>query len=288
MQPVLAPNRILWLASYPKSGNTWLRAFIANYLADQRLPVEINSLPDFAHGDMRVDYYAQVAGRAAEELTQADIDALRPAVHRFLAASRREIVFVKTHSALGIVGGVPTITPDATFGAIYVVRNPLDTAVSFADHYGVSLDSAVGALCFPQLEIEPKAGHVRQTISDWSTHVRSWLGAPGLHRLVVRYEDMLAVPRRGFGAVVEFLGLPKDRERLQRAIRHSSFRVLAEQERRQGFVERSRHAERFFRRGEAGGWRKALSNEQVGRIVQMHGPLMGELGYLAADGTPVG
>ncbi|MFO1146480.1 MAG: hypothetical protein U1E33_08040 [Rhodospirillales bacterium] len=48
---------ILWLASYPKSGNTWLRAFLANYLADAPTPVDINTLPDFAYGDMRSDYY---------------------------------------------------------------------------------------------------------------------------------------------------------------------------------------------------------------------------------------
>ena len=52
-------DRILWLASFPKSGNTWLRAFLANYLADPPSPVDINTLPDFAFGDMRSEPYAQ-------------------------------------------------------------------------------------------------------------------------------------------------------------------------------------------------------------------------------------
>ena len=275
---------ILWLASYPKSGNTWIRAFLANYLADRPLPVDVNALPDFAYGDMRANYYAQVSGRPAAELTWPDINRLRPQVHRFLAQSRPGLVFVKTHTLMTAVDGVPSITPEATAGAVYVVRNPLDVAVSFAHHYGLTMDQGARAVCFPGLEIEPKEGHIRQIIADWSRHVRSWLAESGLHLLVVRYEDMLTSPQRTFRSVTEFLRLPRDRGRLKRAIRHSSFRVLAEQEQRSGFVERSKNADRFFRRGQAGSYRDELSAEQVSMIVHAHRPLMTELCYLASDG----
>ena len=277
-------TRVLWLASYPKSGNTWLRAFLANYLADSRAPVDINSLPDFAYGDMRSNYYEQVAGKPASGLSWQEINQLRPRVHHFLAQSRPAPVFVKTHSVLTTISGVPTITPEATFGAIYVARNPLDTAVSFAHHYSLTPDEGVKALCFRELQIEPKQGHIPQPISDWTTHVRSWLGAPGLYLLMVRYEDMVASPQRSFGSVIEFLKLPRDRERLRRAIRHSSFRVLAEQERRTGFVERPRAADRFFRRGGVGGYRDELTAEQIGTIVAQHRETMTELRYLDRAG----
>ena len=275
---------ILWLASYPKSGNTWLRAFLANYLADSRAPIDINTLPDFAYGDMRSNYYAQVAGKPAGELSWEEVNQLRPRVHRFLAQSRPPPVFVKTHSVLTTISGVPTITPDATFGAIYIARNPLDTAVSFAHHYGLTMDEGVKALCFRELRIEPKQGHIPQPVSDWKTHVLSWLRAPGLYLLVLRYEDMVASPQRSFGSVIEFLKLRKDRERLQRAIRHSSFRVLAEQERRSGFVERARGADRFFRRGGVGGYRHELSAQDIQALVGQHREMMTELRYLDPEG----
>jgi hypothetical protein len=275
---------ILWLASYPKSGNTWLRAFLANYLADGRSPVDINTLPDFAYGDMRSNYYAQVSGRPAESLTWDEINALRPRVHRFLAAARPGAVFVKTHTALTTIQGIPTITPDATLGALYVVRNPFDVSVSFAHHYGLTVADGVRALCFRGLQIEPKAGHILQPVSDWSTHVAGWLQAPGLRLQMLRYEDMLAAPQATFAAVLDFLQIPRDRERLKRAIRHSSFRVLAEQERRAGFVERSRNAERFFRRGASGGFREELSEEQVATLVEQHRPMLRQLGYLDDEG----
>lgn len=271
---------IVWLASFPKSGNTWLRAFLANYLADSQSPVDINTLPDFAYGDMRVNYYAQVAGKPAEALSWDDINVLRPRVHRFLADSRPGAVFVKTHTVLTLINGVPTITPEATLGALYVVRNPFDVAISFAHHYGLSLDEGVKALCFSGLHIEPKAGHIRQPLSDWSTHVAGWLKAPGLRLQMLRYEDMLASPQATFGRALDFLQVPRDRERLKRAIRHSSFRVLAEQERRTGFVERSRSAERFFRSGGSGGFRRDLTPGQIATLLEQHRLMLRELGYL--------
>ena len=278
-------NRILWLASYPKSGNTWVRAFLANYLADGSAPVDINTLPDFAYGDMRVNYYAQVSGKAAADLAWPEINRLRPRVHQFLAQARPGLVFVKTHAVVATIDGVPTITPDATFGAIYLVRNPLDVAVSFANHYGLSIAQAVEALCFTDLRIAAKEGHIPQPISDWTTHVESWLRAPWLYLHVVRYEDMLTSPQRAFARMVEFLGLAKNRERLKRAIRQSSFRVLREQEQRAGFVERSKNAEAFFRRGSAGGFREELTPAQIEALVDKHRAMMTKLGYLDAGGS---
>lgn len=280
-------SHILWLASYPKSGNTWVRAFLANYLSDARQPVAVNTLPEFSRGDMRAEPYELLAGRPATTLSWEEINRLRPEVHRRLAGDGDGVVFVKTHAALGSIEGVPTITPEVTFGAVYIVRNPLDVTVSFADHYGLSLDEGTRALCFSGLRIEPKDGHVPQPVSDWTSHVQSWRKAPGLYLHLLRYEDLLASPQSTFGKLLDFLKLKKDRERLMRAIRHSSFRVLAEQERTGGFVEKSRHAERFFRSGRAGGWRQALTPPQVEMIITTHRPLMQELGYLDAEGNVV-
>lgn len=278
--------RILWLASYPKSGNTWLRAFLANYLKNANQPEDINTLPTFALGDMRIEPYLRAAGKAAGAVSRTDINRLRPRVHRDLAAAGPGLVPVKTHSVVATIGGIPTITPEVTFGALYVIRNPLDVAVSFHHHYAVSLDQAVRAICFKGLEIPPKAGHVVQVIADWSTHVRSWLKAPGLNLKTLRYEDMLADPSRAFAEVCAFLKMPEDPERLDRAIRHSAFGVLSQQERERGFVERARGADAFFRTGAAGGWRSVLSPAQVETILAHHRPLMSEIGYLSATGEP--
>ena len=276
--------QILWLASFPKSGNTWLRAFLANYLRGGRLPEDINKLPDFSYGDMRVEYYEQISGKKAETLDYDEINRLRPRVHRFLAGANPGLVLVKTHSHLSTIDDIPTITPEVTFGAVYVVRNPLDVAVSFGHHYGQSTESAVRAVCFKGLETIPQPGHILQVLADWSTHVNGWTNAPGLYLQLLRYEDMTRSPNKTFGGVLDFLKIPRDRERLKRAIRHCSFKVLAGQEQQSGFVERSKSAKKFFRSGEVGGWRKELTPEHVDFIVNHHREAMTKMGYLSPEG----
>lgn len=278
---------LLWLASFPKSGNTWLRAFLANYLANTPEPLPLGRLPDFAFGDMRAEPYLKLSGPHQQPLSWTELNRLRPQVHRAIAATGPGIVFVKTHSALTTLDGVPTITPDVTFGAIHIVRNPLDVAVSFAEHYGLTLDQGVAALGFDRLEIDPKPGHVRQFLSDWSSHARGWLRAPGLYRLTLRYEDMLVDPVANFRRVLDFLKVKDGTDdRLQRSIRHSCFAELARQEQKDGFVERSKNARRFFQRGRAGGWREILSPAQVEAVVGRHRAMMAELGYLDEAGRP--
>lgn len=276
--------QILWLASFPKSGNTWLRAFLANYLLDQPEPVAINTLPNFVFGDMRAETYEKLSGRRAQEMTREEIQRLRPRVHRFLASTRPGLVLVKTHNILTMIDGVPMITPDVTFGALYVVRNPLDVVISFAHHYALPMERAAQAICFRGLEIPAKQGHIVQIVSDWSSHVKGWLDAPGLYRKVVRYEDLTANPTTEFSAVLDFLKLPRDRKRLKKAVRFSSFRELAGQEDRAGFVERSKGAERFFRKGRVGDWRRVLSQREIDLVVGHHGEWMARLGYLSPQG----
>lgn len=282
------PFGILWLASYPKSGNTWMRAFLANLFAGRNRPLAIDDLPKWAVGDNFWAHYERLAGRPREALDEADVRRPRPLVHRWFATARGETAVVKTHSLLGFVDGAPSITAEVTAGAIYIVRNPLDVVVSFAHHYATGYDRAVEALCRDGNFLPASERLLPQYIGSWSQHVRSWTETPGLRRLVVRYEDMVARPRHTFGAVVRFLGLPDDRPRLARAIRFSHFRELAAQERRSGFVEaRPDGSTPFFRRGRPGAWRESLTAEQVERIVDAHGPVMRRFGYLDASGRPL-
>jgi hypothetical protein len=278
-------THILWLASYPKSGNTWLRAFLANYRADGEDAFDINRLPEISYSDARRRYYAEVAAGDAATLDGPALATLRPAVHRLLASAQPGRVLVKTHAWHGAVDGVPAITAEVTWGAIVIVRNPLDMVVSFADHYGLPLDNAIKATAFPALDLKPDAGTVRQRIGDWSGHLRGWLGAPGLNRLVVRYEDLAAAPEPAFAKVIAFLGEAVDEGRLKRAIARSAFDSLQAQERARGFIERSKSSRRFFRTGSVGGWRRVLSPPQVEAVITSHRAMMRQMGYLTADGA---
>lgn len=276
---------ILWLSSYPKSGNTWLRAYLANLFRNAARPVPINELPNYALGDNFLIHYEQISGRKAEELTHEEIVRLRPKVHEWFAHARGDTVFVKTHNACVRADGQPLITPSATAGAIYVIRNPMDVAASFANHYQVTVQRAVDLLCDERHILPAIPGQVEQVVLSWSGHVRSWTRAPGMRLHVMRYEDMKARPFKTFRALSAFLGLPDEPARIKRAIRFSSFGELARQESKEGFVEaRPDGKARFFRQGAAGGYRKVLSEAQVRQLVDAHGEVMTEFGYLTKDG----
>jgi hypothetical protein len=271
---------IIWLASYPKSGNTWLRAFLHNLLRNPQEGYDINRLDDFTLGESSYGWYRLFDPRPLEAYSTAEVAALRPKVHRHLTTLFPDSVFVKTHCAVMEDHGVPTVTSEATAGAFYVVRNPLDVAVSYAHHLGAELDDIIAYMATPRSQTPASNGHVHELLGSWSEHVESWTAKPGRGLHVVRYEDMLERPQATFGAIVKFLGLKPPRERLERAINRSSFRVLQEQERRHGFKERGEKAERFFREGKSGQWRKALTPEQVERIVAAHAEQMRRFGYL--------
>jgi hypothetical protein len=276
---------IVWLASYPKSGNTWLRAFLANYLRNPDAPVPINDLPDFILGDNFLVHYAQFTGKKTEDLSPEEIKALRPKIHEWFASARGETVFVKTHNMLRVVDGQPLITPSATAGAIYLIRNPLDVVVSFAHHYQTPFDSAVETMCRDNHVLPPSDTVLAQVIGSWSQHVRTWTEAPGLKLHVMRYEDMLIKPGKTFGSLVKFLQLPKEPRRLVKALKFSSFRELRKQEDEETFVEsRPDGKAKFFREGKARVWQDVLTEEQVARLVECHREFMIKFGYLTPKG----
>ena len=278
---------LIWLASSPKSGNPWTRIFLVNLFSGTVEPADINGLPNFTYGDMRGEYYRQILGKSVPEMTETEINMSRPRVHRLIAQRSPDPIFVKTHSALTVLEGVPTITPEVTLAAIYIVRNPLDVAISYSHHYGVTLDDAVSALASHTNVVLSTDLAVFQFLGSWSDHVRSWTTAPGLRLLTLRYEDMISAPLKEFGKLRDFLKLPKDMPRLKRAVANASFDKVQAQEAKSGFIEQSRNNDRFFRKGQSGEWRERLTQEQIDRTIEVHRPMMERFGYVDYSGKPV-
>ena len=259
------PQQIIWLASFQKSGNTWMRAFLANYLAPKDRRLSINQLNEFTTGDLRADFFDQAAGGQFRGETVEDSIRIRPAVQRLIARSKPGHHFVKTHSQIATIGDTPLINPEVTAAAIYIMRNPFDVVPSFARHSGVTIDQMIDAMVDPN-GVFRSADGIYEVIGRWDEHIESWLEAPGLPKIQVRYEDMIADTMAEMTRVLEFLRIPVKPGELKRAIRASSFSELRKQERQQGFSERPANMEAFFVTGTKGGWREALTPAQVARI----------------------
>ncbi|HRJ41487.1 MAG TPA: sulfotransferase domain-containing protein [Caldilineaceae bacterium] len=275
---------ILWLASYPKSGNTWLRVFLTNYLRDGDEPACINDLDAMQIVTSR-ELFDTFCGGESSDMTGDEIDGLRPDVYTLLAATQPQSGFHKVHDAYRLLPDGRPLFPDAASrGAIYIARNPLAVAVSMRYHFNdSSYDESIQRLntaTWLSSRTDRIVPQLRHYLGSWSEHVASWLDAPKSFPVhLVRYEDLLDSPAESFAAILGFAGLPLEEDRLAKAIRFSSFASLQAQERSQGFAERAGQGALFFRRGAANGWQEELSAAQVNRVLAAHGPMMRRLGY---------
>ncbi len=274
---------IVWLASYPKSGNTWLRAVLTSYLREDGGPVSINDLVGHRIHNTR-KLFDELLGLPSSDLTEREVRRLRPALHELIAEEFPHPTFIKVHDACIRIEAGPLFPPAATAGAVCLVRNPLDVAVSYAHHQQWSIDRTIEAMNLGEAARGRHPGSLHTSFSEtmlsWSANVASWADAD-LPVCLSRYEDLLSEPMQAFGAIVRFAGLDWSAARLARAIDHARFDRLQDQERDEGFRERQPTAPSFFRSGRSGGWRRALTPKQVRALVGAHGAVMERFGYLA-------
>ena len=275
---------IVWLASYPKSGNTWVRAFLVNYLnegADQSM----HDLNMFALGDMDRQHYAACFGEEKlASIARPGVGAERFGVHAYIAETFTGNPVVKTHGNFRLESGRVAFNLSVTKCAVYIVRNPLDVVISFADHYGASIDDVITGCSAENHKISAQDDLVEQYLGTWRSHVANWVSSEGFPKMLMRYEDMVRDPQRAFTQLIGFLKIELDEDRLMQAIENSSFEKLRQKEEEQGFAEKSPHSERFFRQGTFGGWREVLTRQQVDRVVRFNGRIMRKLGYITDNG----
>ncbi|MEM8698612.1 MAG: sulfotransferase domain-containing protein [Pseudomonadota bacterium] len=258
-------QRIIWLASYPKSGNTWMRYLLAHYFMPKSEAPDINNIRKFTTSDAREDFFNKAAGKPFRPKSFEEWLSMRTKAIELIAASRPGTHFVKTHSQIQRIGTIDLIPPQVTAAAVYLMRNPFDIAPSFARHLGVDLDIAIDKMCDPKGINAAPTGLV-EILGRWDDHIATWLDAPGLPRHVVRYEDMQADAEGTVRKLLGFLQVPVNDGQLRRALRESSFANMRKQEAIKGFRERPHTMKRFFHGGKSGTWREALSPAQTARL----------------------
>jgi aryl sulfotransferase len=281
---VTAPAGIVWLASFPKSGNTWFRIFLANLAAGENGPADINNLDE--HGGIASSRHEFEASTMLDSglLSHDDIDDLRPHVYARIASEAQEQRWIKVHDSFTArADGEPLLGRSAR-AAVYLVRDPRDVAISLSHHNNKTIDAAIALMNQPDAAVcggrKGMASQLRQKLQGWSGHVTSWLDQTAIPVLAVRYEDLKADPAQFFGAAMAFAGREAGIAEIERAIRHADFAELQRQESEKGFAERESRSAPFFRAGRAGGWRDVLTPEQIARIEDAHAPVMGRLGYV--------
>jgi hypothetical protein len=266
----------IWLASWPRSGNTWARFAL---LTMRRSGARLRELQGFGQSVTTGEALEHWLEIEAGDLTPAEVTALRPGLHAAFFAGRPPEP-CKIHDRW-----LPEVfAPAFTHATLYFIRDPRDVAVSWARFTGCSLDRAIAFLDDPEAALGSSArdgaGALHQPIGRWSSHAQSWIDESGLAPLVVRYEDMLADPANVFADMAAHLGWSVDAEAIARTVEATRFDRMADEERREGFFDRTDATDRFFAGGRAGGWRDTLSADQALSIVRAHGEVMARFGYL--------
>jgi len=255
-------KNIVWIASYPKSGNTWFRLFLSNILSEDDHSQSINKINISNIASNRA-LFDSISGISASDIGYDQIDCLRPPVFRQLASDSNNPVFLKVHDAWTLNSdGNPIFPPDATKAVIYIIRHPLDVAVSFSYHQSDSISRILEIMNDNSYSMCSKPGilfnQLRQKLLSWSSHVKSWTIDSGLNILVLKYEDMKLNPYITFSNALDFLSISYKREELINAIENSSFNNLSFQEQKTGFKEKPINAQVFFRKGIIEDWKNHI------------------------------
>lgn len=282
-----AQKKIIWLTSYPKSGNTWMRLFLhALHTGSSELQNldEIEATNGIASSRALID---NNLGVYTSDMPDLDVQKLRGEAYKYWSSTLTEEVIVKVHDA-AFHRGIITFPKEVTKKVIFIVRNPFDMVASYANHMGCDIPSAVWMLCDGENALaksKRKLGsQVTQYMGSWSDYYNSWKNLYREEMIVIRYEDMKHNALNTFRKVVDVLRWNKSDEDILKALEASKFDKLKNLESDKGFKEKPTKTKEFFRKGQTGGWRNEITAEQAQLLVDRHFYTLLELGYIDVKG----
>ena len=270
---------IYWLASYPRSGNTWVRMFLRAYMKGE---CDINAQEDIIEGvHSHLAWQASCAAPVHYLKFQDRMDFYSAALKNGLYLKNGNDLRLKTHDANAEPHGRQTIPKHITKGGVYIVRDPRDVVCSYADYKGCTIGEAIEQMNNETHAIGIGDSYAWSFLGKWSDHVLSWTGENSPQYIhCVKYEDLQEKPVDTFKKIVNGMGLPdKGDSAVRQAINQVKFDKLKQREQKDGFKESEHKGERFFRKGKIGSWQDELYQRQVEKIEENHGEVMEKLGY---------
>ena len=268
---------VVWIASYPKSGNTWLRCLLEAYRRNGNL--DINDIR-ITTGDAGATIIQGVSPIPLKELGFRGEMLVRPAALLNLFTRMTKPMWIKTHFANIQPDGLPHCIPqDFTERAVYIVRDPRAVFLSFAQFFNFSLKTAADAMANNEFAIGGMGKHASTLLSSWSIHVTSWTGEKMFPVHVVKYEDLIKDSAKELSEILDFLGIKVVKATVERAVKAADINKLKVEEEKGGFRENITEKHGNFFNG-CTSWKEELGPKWITRIEKDHGKVMKLLGYL--------
>ncbi len=276
---------IIWLASYPKSGNTYVRSFLSAYYFtkngefDFKLLKFIEQFPDkqFFNG------FIKTKQEASEKWLS---------LQREMVKSKK-IKFLKTHSAYGSFNNNPFTSSEVTIGSIYIVRDPRNIISSLMNHFSLKKEDALEMLFDENRGIKSKDNNFSTYtfLSSWSNHFKSWTNIKSFKTMLIKYEDLQNNNEKVFSNLIKFInnllnnnqGI--DYQKFKKAIETTNFNFLKKKESEKGFLEAMFSEEKgkkvpFFNLGFKSNWKDFLDKKTIEKIEFKFGKDMKKIEYL--------
>lgn len=272
---------ILWLASFPKSGNTWVKMILAAIRAKGELS-DINDPTISASCTSKelADQFSTI--RVSEE----DYFAFQRSeiFKKMVLASGEHELILKTHCCHISIGGESLIPNSLSRGCILIVRNPFDVVCSVMNHFSLDEFAAIELLTSNKSRIGHPDLHYSNWIISWHVFHNSWLKNFSKPILVLRYEDMIAEPLQQYRRIADFMSQSLSDLQLRRVISSTSFNRLKYLEEKSGFQEKPAEAKRFFNQGKVGSFKTQLSQKGINEILKCLENHMNKIGYFFNEG----
>ena len=275
---------IVWIASFPKSGNTWLRAFLCSYLYMN--PEDNNFDFDLFKNILRFPSSKQYEDIGIKPKNIEDVAKNWIAVQEKIN-SNKKINFLKTHNASGGLENSPFTNKKNTLGAIYLVRDPRDVLVSYSRHLELSIDKTLELVLEDDHKgwlNENKKDVLGEIRGSWAQNYNSWKNYYLTEKIIIRYEDLIKDPFNSFSNIIRYLnklfGLEINDEKIKKCIEITDFNKLKNLEMKTGFVENYNKKEPFFNKGQANQWQNILDEKVTYKLEKKFKKEMQELKYI--------
>ena len=281
---------IIWLASYPKSGNTLLRSMLSSYYFSKDGKFEFKLLKN-VHQFPNISLFKNLNINTDDELE---------VVKNYIKVQQiinkqdgNKLRFLKTHSSLNDINGYKFTDLNNSLGVIYIVRDPRNIVRSFANHSQISVEEAKQNLVNVKI-LGGKNDPVNKStvhIGSWSSNFKSWKEFKKVNKyLLIKFEDLISQPGQVFRLILNFVHeLTKtqpeiDDTKLKNTIKTTSFEYLRKLEEKENFSEAATQSQekyvKFFKYGDKENLIESLPTQIKKELENQLSDEMIELGYL--------